>query len=313
MLALLSALVLIGNTMTTLVGEQTREIGAMKAIGGTTPPDRGHLPAHRTAARRDRLARSASRSGSRWRTCWSTSSARRSSRSARGFGRRRPHRSLASLLLGLLGPPLAALPAIRRGVRVPVREALETTGSITGGSAARRPRAAALRPPAPHGPDRRAQRRPPQAAKPRDGPPDRVRRGNAARRARARHVGLEPDARGLVAIIGWQVWLGSSLQPPLDARADALIRSTPGVAGCRADHRQRRRGRRRARLRLGDRAAQTLVSLPASPTAAGTAPADERTRARVAVVESAIARAAGTEVGDRVAPRHRRGPRDVHA
>ena len=34
LLALLSALVLIGNTMTTLVGEQTREIGSMKAIGG---------------------------------------------------------------------------------------------------------------------------------------------------------------------------------------------------------------------------------------------------------------------------------------
>ena len=34
-LALLSALVLIANTMTTLIGEQRREIGMMKAIGGT--------------------------------------------------------------------------------------------------------------------------------------------------------------------------------------------------------------------------------------------------------------------------------------
>ena len=34
-LALLSALVLISNTMTTLIGEQRREIGMMKAIGGT--------------------------------------------------------------------------------------------------------------------------------------------------------------------------------------------------------------------------------------------------------------------------------------
>src|SRR6478735_10061916 len=34
-LALLSALVLIVSTMSTLVGEQTREIGQMKAIGGT--------------------------------------------------------------------------------------------------------------------------------------------------------------------------------------------------------------------------------------------------------------------------------------
>ena len=34
-LALLSALVLVANTMTTLIGEQRREIGMMKAIGGT--------------------------------------------------------------------------------------------------------------------------------------------------------------------------------------------------------------------------------------------------------------------------------------
>jgi len=34
LLALLSALVLISNTMTALVAEQTSEIGIMKAVGG---------------------------------------------------------------------------------------------------------------------------------------------------------------------------------------------------------------------------------------------------------------------------------------
>jgi putative ABC transport system permease protein len=40
---------------------------------------------------------------------------------------------LASLLLGLVGPPLAALPAIRRASRLPLSEALSATGSAVGG------------------------------------------------------------------------------------------------------------------------------------------------------------------------------------
>jgi len=38
-----------------------------------------------------------------------------------------------SVLVGLLGPALAALPAIRRAVSVPLRVALEATGSAVGG------------------------------------------------------------------------------------------------------------------------------------------------------------------------------------
>lgn len=38
-----------------------------------------------------------------------------------------------SVLVGLLGPALAALPAIRRATRVPLREALEAAGSAVGG------------------------------------------------------------------------------------------------------------------------------------------------------------------------------------
>jgi putative ABC transport system permease protein len=40
---------------------------------------------------------------------------------------------VASLLVGVVGPPLAALPAIRRAARLPVREALQATGSAVGG------------------------------------------------------------------------------------------------------------------------------------------------------------------------------------
>ena len=40
---------------------------------------------------------------------------------------------LISALVGLLGPPLAALPAIRRAIRVPLRNALEAPGSAVGG------------------------------------------------------------------------------------------------------------------------------------------------------------------------------------
>ena len=63
LLALLSALVLVSNTMTTLIGEQTGEIAAMKAIGARRRDIRRHLPAHRAAARRARRGRSASALG----------------------------------------------------------------------------------------------------------------------------------------------------------------------------------------------------------------------------------------------------------
>ena len=40
---------------------------------------------------------------------------------------------VASLVLGIFGPPLTALPAIRRGTRLPVREALEEVPPLEGG------------------------------------------------------------------------------------------------------------------------------------------------------------------------------------
>jgi putative ABC transport system permease protein len=131
LLALLSALVLISNTMTTLVAEQTGEIGIMRAVG----------------ARRRQVAfvyvRTALLLGALGALVGVVLGIGLSNLLAGYFG------SvfwavdvgfgidwkvvLVSILVGLLGPPLAALPAVRRGVRTDLREALESTGSAVGG------------------------------------------------------------------------------------------------------------------------------------------------------------------------------------
>ncbi len=125
-----SAFVLIANTMTTLVAEQTAEIGTMKAVGGR----RGQIAAVyvKTALLLGALgtivgvALGIALSNVFVRYFGSTFFA-----IDVGFGV--DARVLVlSVLVGLLGPPLAALPAIRRAVRVPLREALEATGSAVG-------------------------------------------------------------------------------------------------------------------------------------------------------------------------------------
>jgi putative ABC transport system permease protein len=130
-LALLSALVLIANTMSTLVAEETSEIGIMKAVGG-----RRHqiaLVYFRTAALLGALgtvvgiALGVIGSNMLARYLGSTFFA-----IDVGFGVDAGV-LLASVLVGVLGPPLAAIPAIRRGVRVDLRAALEATGSAVGG------------------------------------------------------------------------------------------------------------------------------------------------------------------------------------
>jgi putative ABC transport system permease protein len=131
LLALLSALVLISNTVTTLVAEQTSEIGIMKAIGG----------------RRRQIAavylKAALLLGGLGTVAGIVIGAALAYVLTRYFGSTYFAVNvsfgidwsilLISALVGLLGPPLAALPAIRRAVRVPVRDALEATGSAVGG------------------------------------------------------------------------------------------------------------------------------------------------------------------------------------
>ena len=131
-LALLSALVLISNTMGTLVAEQTGEIGIMRAVGAR----RRQIGAvyARTALLLGVLGALAGvalgivianlLAGYFGQVFWAVDV---------GFGVDWKV-ALAGLAIGLVGPPLAALPAIRRAARVDLREALESTGSAVGGS-----------------------------------------------------------------------------------------------------------------------------------------------------------------------------------
>jgi putative ABC transport system permease protein len=134
LLALLSALVLLSNTMTTLIGEQTREIAAMKALGATRRQIRriyrrtallfGALGAVLGAALGVVLANLVvGFFGSRFYGI------------SPGF-----HVDatmlVISLVVGLIGPALAARPAIRRAGRLSLAEALSATGSAVGGRGA---------------------------------------------------------------------------------------------------------------------------------------------------------------------------------
>ena len=120
LLALATALVLISNTMTTLVGEQTGEIATMKAIG---------------ARRRDIAAiylRTALLLGALGTAVGVALGVMLANALAAFFGSAffgvdpafGVHAPVLvwSVVLGIAGPPLAALPAIRRGVRLPVAE-----------------------------------------------------------------------------------------------------------------------------------------------------------------------------------------------
>jgi putative ABC transport system permease protein len=131
LLALLSALVLVSNTMTTLVAEQTREVAIMRALGGR--PRQVALVYVRTALL---LGGTAALAGVLLGVALSNALA--------GYfgtmfwavdvpvGVDVPV-ALLSLLVGLLAPPLTALPAIRRATRVDLRDALEASGSALGG------------------------------------------------------------------------------------------------------------------------------------------------------------------------------------
>lgn len=129
-LALLSAVVLVANTMSTLVAEQTRDIAVMRAIG---------------ARRRDVAIvylRTTFLLGALGAVVGTVLGVVLSNALASSFGSQfwaidvgvgiDTQILLTSLALGLIAPPLAALPAIRRGLRVNVREGLEATGATMG-------------------------------------------------------------------------------------------------------------------------------------------------------------------------------------
>lgn len=129
-LALLSAVVLISNTMTTLISDQIREIAILRALG----------------ARRRQVAliylRTSALLGLLGALSGAVLGVALSSALARYFGSQfwavdvppgvDPAVLLIGVVLGLVIPPLAALPAIRRGLRLDLREALDATGSGIG-------------------------------------------------------------------------------------------------------------------------------------------------------------------------------------
>jgi putative ABC transport system permease protein len=101
------------------------------------------------------------------------------------------------------------------------------------------------------------------------------------------------------------VWVGASEQP-FDRYAELVVRATPGVADAEPALVNQ--------IRLGGQAgfvwgtkARTLFDYRLSDGRWYT-PAEERANARVAVVENAIARAAGVRVGDRVRLETAAGP-----
>ena len=295
LVALLSALVLIANTMTTLVTEQTGEIGIMRAIGAR----RRQVAAVyvKTALLLGALGTvvgivlgvvfSSLLAGYFGSTFWAVDV---------GFGVDL-RVVLLSALVGLLAPPLAALPAIRRGVRVDLREALESTGSAVGS------------------PDtgdrllRRARFLPRTMQIGLRGTGRRKRRSIATAVIVALAVGNMLAFMGLAAAAtqttraAWdehvddlRVWTnGRTL---FDQRAEQTIRATPGVA-------QAQPARVTGAELAGEEAViwgvvrDPLVRLKLTDGRWFTA-AEEQGREHVAVIESALARVSGVRVGDRV-------------
>ena len=130
-LALLSALVLLSNTMSTLIGEQTGEIASMKAIGAT----RRQIA---RVYRRTTLILGALGAISGVVLGVALANVLTGYFANLFYGLNAgwhvdPAILLASVIVGVLGPPLAALPAIRRAARLPVYDALRATGSAVGG------------------------------------------------------------------------------------------------------------------------------------------------------------------------------------
>ena len=140
-LALLSALVLISNTITTLVAEQTSEIAIMKALGGR----RRQIAAVylKTALLLGAIgtilgiALGIALANALTGAFGSTFAVRHRLR------RRRAASCSSARWSGLLAPPLAALPAIRRAVRLPA--AARPCRRAAPPSAARTPAIALLR------------------------------------------------------------------------------------------------------------------------------------------------------------------------
>jgi len=295
LLALVGALVLLSSTMTTMIGEQTPEIATIKAIGAGRKQIRNLYL--RTAALLGALgALTGAAVGIL--LSWGLTSYFASSL----FAISAPFSVdvpvlIASVALGVIGPPLAALPAIRRAARLPLAETLQAAGSATGpeGGLDRLLRHARFLP-------RTAQ----------------IGLRSVTRRRRrsiatALQVGLAVGT--LLAFLSFatsvgntvnQSWnsyrynihAGSMLGQALPPSVGALIASVPGVA--------RVQPQLRNNVKLGGQDGQ-VWALPDQPmysfhlvSGRLLTPADQRTQARVVVVEQTIAQTSHTHRGQHV-------------
>ena len=306
LLALLSALVLISNTITTLVAEQTREVGIMKAVGARrrqiagvylrTALLLGGLGTLVGVATGIALAYALTRF---FGTTFFAVDV--------GFGVDWPV-VLVSALVGLLTPPVAALPAIRRATRMPLRETLEATGSAVGNQDAG---------------DRllRRVRFLPSAAQ--------IGLRSVARRRRrsiSTTLVIALAVGTLLAVLGMATAVANTSrsswgdhgedvkiteQGPvfLDSRAARLIRATPGVTTVEpifvTDAKLAGKD-----AKIWGVQAKTMFHYR---LAAGRwyTPAEDQARARVAVVEQDIAQATGTKLGGLILIQTAAGPADL--
>ncbi len=302
-LAILSAFVLIANTMTTLVAEQTQQIGTMKAIGGR----RRQIAASyvKTAMLLGALgtllgiglgiALSNVAIGILGSTFFAVDP---------GFGIDW-RVLLVSVLVGVLGPALATLPAIRRATRVPLREALEATGSAVGAQDAGD---AALR---------RVQFLPRTMQIGLRNVGRRRRRSIATVAMIALAVGNLLAILGLSAAIthvthegwrelGYDIKLATPSDHPLDSYAQQVVRETPGVASVEPmfDAAVRLKGEDGFIWAVRQATAYHYNIVDGRWYTS----AEERSHARVAVIGRNFARATGTHVGDRVTVESGSGP-----
>jgi len=302
-LALLSALVLISNTITTLVAEQTSEIAIMKAVGGhrrqvaaiylKTAVLLGALGTMVGVLLGIVLANALARYfGS---TFYAVTT---------GLGV--DWRILVlSAVVGLGAPPLVAFPSVRRAVKVPLREALEASGSAVGEQDA----ADRLL--------RRVQFLPRTAQIGLRSVARRRRRSISTALVIAFAVGTLLAVLGLAAGAanasraswgdhGEDVKITAQGNRGFDTAAARLIRATPGVASIEPMF--------VTDVNLAGKDAKIWAVDEATifhyRIAAGRwyTPAEQQTQARVAVVERAIAHVTGTGVGDTISVRTASGP-----
>jgi putative ABC transport system permease protein len=295
LIALLGALVLVSSTISALIGEQTQEIAAMKAIGAGRREIR-HVYLRTTALLGALGALVGALLGIP--LAWGLTSFFASSFFAISvpFGIDLPI-VVASVALGVVGPALAALPAIRRAGRLPLAETLQATGSTTGG----------------HGPLERLLRRArflPRTAQ--------IGVRNITRRRRRTAATVLQVAVAVATMLAlmslgtsvtnttqeswnsyrWNITAFSLLGGALPPNTQTLIASLPGVAGVQPQLRNY--------VKLGGKDSQ-VWALPDRPMysfhlASGRLlnSADTRSRARVLVIEQNIARATSTRLGQRV-------------